>query len=318
MTKTVVITGASRGIGKALAEKLAALGIKVVAIARNEQQLLDLQKTNPNNIHIIATDISTEQGRQIISKYLQQHEKIDCLVNNAAIISPIANLNEVYHADFNNVINTNVGAVIFLSNLLIPYLKVDNGRILNITSAAAFLPTPGIGLYNISKAALDMVTQLQQMEFKQFNIAVSSVIPGEVATDIQVELQQTNHPAIAKQFNDSREKGVLMPVETCAEFLSWLLLKTTNDTFSSKQWTIYDEQHHMHWLQKGMPLPLPIVAGQNTVSSKIRADSANKTEKSGNLITQDNEKFRFLNSQNITSTGVLSEQQSHTIDPSNP
>jgi benzil reductase ((S)-benzoin forming) len=259
----VIITGASKGIGIALTRELASRGLKVIAIARGEGDLKRLQNEFPEKIHFVSADVSTEEGRSDIVKAAAFYGKIDYLVNNAAIITPITNLENVREEEITKILNTNVVAPIMLTTQLRPLLT--NGRVLNISSAAEFLPTSGIGLYNISKAALSMATHIQQMELEQYKIAVNSVIPGEVETNMQEELRATGHP-IAKQFQESYQKDVLMPPSTCASFLAWLLLETASDVFVAQKWTIYDKKHWEFWLKENMKLPLPIIEGQTSIA----------------------------------------------------
>lgn len=259
----VIITGASKGIGIALTRELASRGIKVIAVARGEGHLKQLQTEFPEKIHFVSADVSTKEGRSEIVKTAASYGKIDYVVNNAAIITPVANLENVQEEEITKILNTNVVAPMMLTTQLLPFLT--GGRILNISSAAEFLPTSGIGLYNISKAALSMATQIQQMELEKYKIVINSVIPGEVETNMQEELRATSHP-IAIQFQESYQKGVLMPPSTCASFLAWLLLDTTPNAFATQKWTIYDKKHWEFWLKENMKLPLPIIEKQTAVA----------------------------------------------------
>ncbi len=261
---TAIITGASRGIGAALTRKLASLGVTVIAVARGEEDLKKLKAEFPEKIHIVAADIGTEEGRNKIVNTAAQYKVIDYLVNNAAVITPLASLESIKAEELTHILNINVVAPTSLTTQLIPHLA--NGRVLNVSSAAGFLPTPGIGPYNISKAALDMATDVLRLELKKRNVAVTRVIPGEVETDMQEKLRTTAHP-IAKQFQESQEKGVLMPTSTCAGFLAWLLTETSTQEFIERKWTIYDEAHRDLWLKETMKLPLPLIAGQRAASA---------------------------------------------------
>ena len=104
-----------------------------------------------------------------------------------------------------------------------------------------------------------MATDLQKMEYK--NVAVNSVIPGEIETNMQVELRNSDHP-LKNLFKEASETGALMPASTCAAFLTYLLLDVTTQDFINKEWQIYDETHRKEWLKEGMLLPQPYVSGQ--------------------------------------------------------
>lgn len=255
MRTTAIVTGASHGIGYELALNLSRRGIDVIAVARNHEALIKLQIQSPEQIHIVPADVSTDEGRSIISLKAKEFGKIDYLINNAAIIVPLKNLENVTSEELTTIFNTNVFSAILLSSQLLPLLA--GGRVLNVSSAAEFLPTAGAGPYCISKAALKMATRLQQMEYK--NVAVNSVIPGEVETNMQVELRNSDHP-LKNLFKESAEKGALMPASTCAAFLAHLLLDVTTQDFINKEWQIYDTTHRNNWLKEGMLLPMPHVA----------------------------------------------------------
>lgn len=257
MRSTAIVTGASQGIGYELALYLASRGINVIAVARNEEALKELQNHYPEFIYIVPADVSTEQGRKSIVDKANEFGKIDYLVNNAAIITPLKNLENITQDELTAIFNTNLFAVILLSAQLLPLLA--GGRLLNVSSAAEFLPTAGAGAYCITKAALKMATTLQQMEYK--NVAVNSVIPGEVETNMQVVLRNSDHP-LKNLFIESAEKGALMPASTCAAFLGYLLLKTSSEDFVNNKWQIYDPAHRDKWLTENMSLPSPNVSAQ--------------------------------------------------------
>ena len=120
---TAIVTGASQGIGRELALNLAQRGIDVIAVARNEDALKTLQKHYPERIHIISADVGTEEGRNKIELIANEFGKIDYLVNNAAIITPLKNLENVTQEELTTIFNINVFAAILLSSRLLPLLK---------------------------------------------------------------------------------------------------------------------------------------------------------------------------------------------------
>lgn len=131
----------------------------MIATARRKEKLIELQNKYPDNIHIISADISKEEERKkIIDEIQTRFKKIDCFVNNAAIITPLTYLKEVSQEEFTEILTVNVIAPVMLANQLLPYLQ--GGRILDVSSPASYMPLSGIGAYNIAKAALAMVTKL--------------------------------------------------------------------------------------------------------------------------------------------------------------
>lgn len=258
-TATAIVTGASKGIGYALTLNLAQRGIDVFAVARSEDELNKLKSNYPERINIVVADISAAEGRNKIIQKIGDCgiTKIDFLVNNAAVIGPLKNLEEITEDEFQNLLNINLYAAVFLSSKLLPFLT--GGRILNVSSAAEGLPTAGAGLYAISKAALKMATRVQQLEYS--NVAVNSVIPGEVETNMQVELRNSDHP-LKQTFKECAESGSLMPASTCAAFLAYLLLEVNEHDFKNNEWEIYDLKHRNYWLKDKMLLPPPYACVQ--------------------------------------------------------
>ena len=112
-----------------------------------------------------------------------------------------------------------------------------------------------------------MVTNLHRIELKPYDIVVTSVLPGEVDTDMHDRLRATSH-SIAIEFREAKAQGKLMHPKVSAAFLSWLLLDTSRDEYESQKWSIYDPSHRNKWLKKGMVLPLPIRKEQQSFQSQ--------------------------------------------------
>lgn len=252
--KVALITGASRGIGYELALALAAQDVTVIAVARSENELRELQEKYPDHIHIVAADVCIDKQREKILDLVHKFGKIDYFINNAAIITPLSSLKDVSQEDLTKILVTNVVAPVMLINKLIPYLS--NGRILDLSSPAAYTPVPGLGPYNLTKAAQAMLTKLHCLELSLYNIAVTSVLPGEVDTYMHEQLRETSHP-ISEEFQQAKKMGKLMLPKVSAAFLAWLLLKTSTKEYEAQQWSIYDQSHRDRWLGKDMLLPLP-------------------------------------------------------------
>jgi short-subunit dehydrogenase len=243
MDEAILITGASSGIGRELTLNLAKQGKVVYAVARNEANLLALQKEFPQYIHIIAADVATEEGRNTIKSSIPSHTKISHLVNNAGIMEPSGALETIDLIKWRYQMAVNVEAPLFLTTMLLPFLQ--GGKVLNLTIYASFNVSVGLGSYGISKAALNMLTNYLQVELKKQDIAVSCALPGVVETNIQKQ-RPKDIPMI---------KNMLSP-QVSAIFLTWLLLKTNHEQFSKPVWDIYDTTHHKHWTTDGPPPPM--------------------------------------------------------------
>ena len=150
--KKIVITGASSGIGRALAMQFASLGHRVIPLARHRELLETLQQTYPLHIEIIVADITKTVDRDSLKAALSKEERGVFLVHNAGIAVPqlISGLSEEL---WERHYALNIKAPLFLTQLLLPHLK-DGGRVLNVSSGLAHTPMPAMATYGISKAAL--------------------------------------------------------------------------------------------------------------------------------------------------------------------
>ncbi|MCW8397972.1 SDR family oxidoreductase [Legionella sp. PATHC038] len=250
MSHSAVITGASSGIGHALTLELASQGITVIAIARNNTELLKLKEKHPEKIKTIPADITTDEGLTRIANEMKSLN-INYLIHNAGIISPLGLLHKATAADIRKIIETNLIAPMLLTQSMLPLFSKQGGRILNITSVAGEKPVTGAGAYCISKSAFNMWTNVLQAELPQ-GIVATDVIPGEVDTGMQKNLRECPVELfpLADEFKRAYQEKTLIPPTVCAEFLAFLLLKTTPKEFSEKRWNIYK-----HYTK---PIPLPL------------------------------------------------------------
>lgn len=245
-----IITGASRGIGRALALELARCEKEVLIIGRNEEQLKETQQLN-SNITYLALDISLPESWEKIRNFTP--EKIDTLINNAGILGTFAPVTKIEYADWQKTIATNVTPALFLTSIL--FNKLHAGKVLNIGSGAAYFPIKGWTNYCVSKAALSMLTRCWQIETD--SVAVASVQPGIIDTDMQTVIRHAKHMDADKLefFTSLHKNKKLISPETVAKFLCWLLLELNNQEYVSQEWDIYDTSHHKYWLPKDMIIP---------------------------------------------------------------
>ena len=240
-----VVTGGGRGIGAALAIKLAQLGQSVLIVGRHLETLINTAAGSPL-IDYLCADVSTTHGREQIKSYLQSVPVLHGLVHNAGIIDPIAPIGSIDESSWHACMATNVEAPLFLTQLLAD--KLLNGRVLNISSGAAHFPVAGWAAYCVSKAALSMMTRCWQIESTQ--IAVASVMPGIIDTPMQAQIRAAHHmnPEKLDFFKRLKQDNRLLTPETVAAFLCWLLLDIESSVYVSKEWDIYDTSHHSSWL----------------------------------------------------------------------
>ena len=185
--KVALITGASKGIGEAIARFFAAYGAKVVINSRKQEDLdivaKSIRDAGGECIGIAANAGDMMGCQALIEKVIATYGGLDILVNNAAtnpVYGPILNSEEWA---FDKIMNVNVKAPFALANLAHPYMKKrGGGSVINISSIAGLTPDPGLGLYSISKAALNMLTKVQAKEWGKDGIRVNSICPGLIKT----------------------------------------------------------------------------------------------------------------------------------------
>ncbi|MEM1243326.1 MAG: SDR family oxidoreductase [Pseudomonadota bacterium] len=188
MPKTALITGASKGIGKALTKVFAREGYDLVLIARSEDKLKQLaqecQEKYQNNIHVIVADLSKPEACANIIKDLTENKiSVDTLVNNAGYGS-LAAFADTDIDVLLGVLKVNMLAVTELTRLLIPHMIEQKfGEIMNIASTAAFLPGPFGAVYYATKAYVLSLSESLWYELKDKNIKVTAICPGPVKTE---------------------------------------------------------------------------------------------------------------------------------------
>ena len=179
----IVITGASRGIGKAIAEKFAATGHQVIVCSRDEQKLSELKKQHASII-TFSCDVSQKEEIQRFGDFvLQTFDKIDVLVNNAGIFLP-GKITEEEDGILEKTINTNLYSAYYLTKKLAPkFIEQKDGYIFNMCSVASVKAYENGGSYSISKFALLGFSKTLREELKPHNIKVTSILPGATLTD---------------------------------------------------------------------------------------------------------------------------------------
>ncbi|VEG92418.1 SDR family NAD(P)-dependent oxidoreductase [Legionella spiritensis] len=247
-----LVTGGSSGIGRALAWELARRGKSVLIVGRRKEKLSEASRFSPL-ISTCCADVSTMEGRTDIIASLAEVSRLQGVVHNAGIIEPIVPLESVDEYSWQKILATNLSAPLFLSQELLPRLR--DGKVLHIGSGAAYFPVSGWAGYCVSKAALAMLTRCWQLESEKTSFA--SVMPGIIDTDMQAVIRQSRFMEQEKKdfFNRLYNEKKLISPETVAHFLAWLLLDVDHETFRSREWDIYDKNHHQAWLPESSGVP---------------------------------------------------------------
>lgn len=187
--KIALITGGGRGIGAAIARKLASLGASVVICGRNRADLentaADIVKRGAQCQSHSCDLTSLEQVEDLAHSVQQRFGALDILVNNAGIAGFGAPLHKLPPAEWDKVLNTNLRAVYYCIRAFAPaMIDKRSGDIINISSIAGKNPLPNGAVYSASKWGLNGLSYSVAEELRQYNIRVTVVCPGSVHTDL--------------------------------------------------------------------------------------------------------------------------------------
>ena len=201
--KTCIVTGASRGIGLAIARLFHEHGANVAICSRSEDSIQAASKeisADQSRVHAAAIDVSDQDQCIAFTKNcVDRFGGIDVLVNCAGIITRETTL-ELTASSWQEVLNTNLNGTFFMSQLVLQEMvKVNRGSIVNIASQMAHLPHPGAApSYECSKAAMVALTRHLASEFGGNNIRVNAISPGSISTGLQKDMKPEVWEAIKK------------------------------------------------------------------------------------------------------------------------
>jgi glucose 1-dehydrogenase len=203
--RVAVVTGSSRGIGKAIAREFAQKGYCVVLNSRDEEYLnraaQDVAKEigNDQRTHYIAGDVSQENiCRSLIQAAIKKFGRLDVLVNNAGISGESKKINEISTSDWSYVIDVNLKGAFLCTREALNHMLHDsniadshgknNYSIINISSVHESIPQPDAAHYAASKGGMEMLTKNTAMEVADKGIRVNGIAPGAIATDMNRDL----------------------------------------------------------------------------------------------------------------------------------
>lgn len=182
--KTVFITGATSGIGQAMALDLARAKYKVYAVGRRLEALEKLQAEGLD-ITPIAVDVSNFEELSAIVSGLE----IDVLINNAGIMPPLGNFCDMTNEDIQAALDVNLTAAIMLTRMVVPQMRDRrSGHVLFTGSAAAHHVYPNVAVYSATKAAISGFASALRADLSAFGIRVTEIVPGRVETQLYKEI----------------------------------------------------------------------------------------------------------------------------------
>lgn len=212
--KVAIVTGASKGIGKAIAVALADAGAKIVLAARTPQTVEDvaaeLRETGANATAVPTDVTDVDAVQNLVQRTLDTYQNLDILVNNAGngIFGTVADFDP---SDWDNVINSNLKGVYLCAKYALPHLLAQGeGQIVNVLSIAAKVAFPASSAYCAAKAGALALTKVLAAEVRDKNIRVTAVLPGSVETPFWDDIPQ--HPDFEKMLKPEHVANAVLSV----------------------------------------------------------------------------------------------------------
>lgn len=223
MNKVIIVTGASKGIGKEISKELAKKGNTIIAnYNKSEKEIKELQQELEKQnikIDIYKADVSKREEAANLVKYtIQKYGKIDVLINNAGI-SQIKEFTQITDEDWNNMININLNSVFYMSQEACHnMIHNKKGCIINISSIWGITGASCEVHYSVSKAGVDALTKALAKELGPSNIRVNSIAPGIINTEMNAHLSEEEKQNIEKEI-PLEKIGKAIDIERCVEWL---------------------------------------------------------------------------------------------------
>lgn len=217
--KTVLVTGASRGIGAAVARHFASLGANVVLAARSTSAIEEIASEIGDRALAVSCDVSRyDDVSAAVAATTDRFGGLDVLIGNAGVIEPIAHLSDVDPDAWDKVIDINLKGVFHGMRAALPVMKrAGSGTIITISSGAATSALEGWSHYCASKAAALMLTRAADKENRDHGIRVLGLSPGTVATDMQHQIKASGmNPVAQLDWSDH------IPPDWPARALAWM------------------------------------------------------------------------------------------------
>lgn len=235
--KTVLITGASRGIGEATARLFAGAGANVALVARGASAIAEIAETIGPAAHAIPADVGDwPDVARAVDRTCEHFGALDVLIGNAGVIEPIARLDASDPDEWSRVIDVNLKGVYYGMRAAIPHMvKAGGGTVITLSSGAAHHPLEGWSHYCASKAGAAMLTRCAHTEYRSAGVRAMGLAPGTVATRMQREIKASGVNPISEL-----EWEAHVPPEWPARALLWLC-SSDADEFIGQEVSLRDE-----------------------------------------------------------------------------
>lgn len=214
-----VVTGGSRGIGRAIAEELLKKDFTVIVTARNESDgIEEMKKIYKDKFRFVACDISDADDRKKLVSYVEESfGGLDILVNNAGVAPrERKDILEITPNDFDFLTDINLKGTFFVTQEMAPLLiKNGRSRIVNISSMSAYTASVNRGEYCISKAGISMITKLFAARLAEYGVSVIEIRPGIIETDMTSKVKEKYEKLIAEGITPVNRMGQPSDVAKC-------------------------------------------------------------------------------------------------------
>ncbi|MCJ1281379.1 hypothetical protein MMC26_000698 [Xylographa opegraphella] len=232
MPKTIIITGASRGIGQAIARYLLQQGNNVVILARSEKPLQELQAQHPAQVRVLAGDMANfDLAAKAVELTNKEFGRIDGLIINHGVLAPVTQVVDSNPEHWKQNFDVNFFSAVAFARAAIPELRKSNGCIIFTSSGAATHSYSTWGAYGASKAALNHLGMTIGVE--EPNITTLSIGPGVVDTEMQRELRDVHSTLMtekdAARFHILHKEGGLLRPEQPGHVMARVVLNPPKD-----------------------------------------------------------------------------------------
>jgi serine 3-dehydrogenase len=218
MTKTILITGATAGIGAASARRFAAGGWRVIATGRRGDRLRALADEIGEACLPLELDVRDEESAEQLAGLSPPWGEIDLLLNNAGLAPPMDALQDAAQEPLNNVIQTNITGLVALTRALLPGLIERKGAVINLSSVAATYPYRGGAVYGASKAFVRQFSLDLRCDLAGTGVRVTSIEPGMAETEFTIVRTGGNKEASDQLYANMNP----MTADDLAETIWWI------------------------------------------------------------------------------------------------
>lgn len=246
--KLWLVTGGASGMGRSLVLTLLARGAKVVTVDIKRQGLdetIVLAGAKKDSLSTYALNIADKEAvEKTIDQIISENGLIDGLINNAGIIQPFRNLNELDYTTLERVFSVNFWSTLYLTKTVLPHLlNRPEAHIVNVSSMGGFFAFPGQTVYGASKAAVKLITEGLMQELRETKVNVSVVFPGAVNTNIMANSGlEVNRQQDSSKNGDSRA----LPADKAAEIMIDGIEKNRQRIFVGKDSRIMDYLYRLN------------------------------------------------------------------------